>query len=64
MTKDQPKLNKEVKKEKKTIKEENWNEEQRKAEIRRWVLKSTFVGDQEDIVDWIYKNHPTNGYYQ
>jgi len=53
-----------TKNQKKTIKEENWNEEQRKVEIRRWVLKSTFIGNQEDIVDWIYKNYPTNGYYQ
>jgi len=51
-----------MKKEKKTIKEEM--EDKKKEEIRRWVLKTTFFGDPEEIVDWIYRHYPSDNYYQ
>lgn len=49
---------------KNNIEWEKEKENLRKEEIRRWVKKSTYFGNLEEIVDWIYKYYPTDGYYQ
>ena len=35
-------------------------ENQYKEEIRNWIKKTTYYGNMEEIVDFIYRNYPTN----